>query len=60
MVMSSSIGDAYYIGLDGLQFLDAQGDAIELLPSQLHAVPATVNEVNPGMHRSHHWVLLLI
>ncbi|EGD72574.1 hypothetical protein PTSG_04310 [Salpingoeca rosetta] len=41
-------GDLHYIGLNGLQLLDAFGAEIPLTPQNIHAVPESVN-VLPGV-----------
>ena len=44
-VLVSSAGDPYYIGLDGLALYDAVGKRLPLHPSQVHAVPGSVNDL---------------
>jgi protein JBTS26 len=41
-------GDVYYIGLDGLALLDAAGARIPLRAANIHAIPASVNDLGPG------------
>lgn len=38
-VLSSTHGDMYYIGLNGVQLFDETGAAIAITPDQIHATP---------------------
>ncbi|CAF0803169.1 unnamed protein product [Rotaria sordida] len=46
--LHSTHGDAYYIGLNGLEFYDENGECIGLTEQNIAAYPHSVNSLNPG------------
>ncbi|UJR31677.1 hypothetical protein I4U23_019158 [Adineta vaga] len=46
--LHSTHGDAYYIGLNGLEFYDERGECIGLTEQNIAAYPQSVNTLNPG------------
>ncbi|CAF4520338.1 unnamed protein product [Rotaria sp. Silwood2] len=46
--LHSTHGDAYYIGLNGLEFYDEHGEQIGLTETNIAAYPHSVNSLNPG------------
>lgn len=44
-VFRSTWGDPYYLGLDGLALYDAEGRVIRLHPSQIYALPMSINDL---------------
>ncbi|CAF3553894.1 unnamed protein product [Rotaria sp. Silwood1] len=46
--LHSTHGDTYYIGLNGLEFYDENGEQIGLAEQNIAACPHSVNTLNPG------------
>ncbi|CAF4386537.1 unnamed protein product [Rotaria socialis] len=46
--LHSTHGDAYYIGLNGLEFYNENGEQIGLVEQNIAACPHSVNTLNPG------------
>ncbi|UJR14999.1 hypothetical protein I4U23_001976 [Adineta vaga] len=46
--LHSTHGDAYYIGLNGIEFYDDNGERIGLIQQNIAAYPHSVNALNPG------------
>ncbi|CAF1564617.1 unnamed protein product [Adineta ricciae] len=44
----STHGDAYYVGLNGIEFYDDNGECIGLTQQNIAAYPHSVNALNPG------------
>ncbi|CAF0733393.1 unnamed protein product [Adineta steineri] len=47
--LHSTHSDAYYIGLNGLEFYDEHGECIGLTEQNIAAYPHSVNALNPGV-----------
>jgi hypothetical protein len=47
-VFWTTCGDMYYLGLDAIALYDAQGQRIPVRPSQIHAIPSSINELARG------------